>query len=77
MPKGCADIASTKSTEYPEPRNQGCTIGIPISVICYEFICICSTGVITTGGNNSKVCFMVQILHRNLYGMKPSQKQIN
>ena len=23
MPKGCAHIASTKSTEYPEPRNQG------------------------------------------------------
>ena len=23
MPKGCAHIASTESTEYPEPRNQG------------------------------------------------------
>ena len=23
MPKGCAHIASTKSTECPEPRNQG------------------------------------------------------
>ena len=75
MPKGCAHIASTKSTEYPIPRNHGGVIGYPISVICYEFICICSTGVITIGGNNSKTYFMVQILHSNLQKILPSQKQ--
>ena len=67
MPNGCAHIANNKSTECPEPRNQGGVMGYPISVICYEFICICSTGVITIGGNNLKVCFMVQIRHKNLY----------
>ena len=77
MPKGYAHIASTKSTECPEPRNQGDMMDYLISVICYELICICSTGVITIGGNNSKVCFMVQIIHRDLYEMKPSQNQIN
>ena len=66
MPKGCAHIASTKSTEYPEPRNQGGTIGYPIREISSEFIYICSTGVIPLGGNKSIVCFMVQIIHRNL-----------
>ena len=50
-------------------------IGYPISVICYEFICICCTGVITIEGNNLKVCFMVQVLHRNLWEILPSQKQ--
>ena len=75
--KMCAQVASTKLTEYPELRNQRGTIGYPISVICYKFICICSAGVITSGGNHSKVYFMVQILHRNPYEMKPSQKQIN
>ena len=29
-PKGCAHIASTESTECPEPRNQGGAIGHPI-----------------------------------------------
>ena len=33
MPKGCAHIASTESTECPEPRNQGGTIGHPIREI--------------------------------------------
>ena len=28
MSKGCAHIASTESTECPEPRNQGSMIGI-------------------------------------------------
>ena len=40
MPKGCAHIANTKSTEYPEPRNQGGTMGYSIREICHEFICI-------------------------------------
>ena len=40
-----------------------------------EFICICSTGVITIGGNNSRVCFVVQILHWKLWEILPSQKQ--
>ena len=57
-------LLAARPTEYPEPRNQGGAMGYPISEICYEFICIYSTGVITSGGNNSKVCFMVQILHR-------------
>ena len=52
MPKGCAHIASTKSTEYPEPMNQGGAMGYPIREICAEFICICSTGVITSGGTS-------------------------
>ena len=33
MPKGCAHIASTESTECPEPRNQGGMIGHPIREI--------------------------------------------
>ena len=77
MPKGCAHIASTKSTECLEPRNQGGMIGYPIREIWSEFIYICSTGVITFGGNKSKVCFMAQITHRNLLEILSSQKQFN
>ena len=33
LPKGCAHIASTESTERPEPRNQGGMIGHPIRKI--------------------------------------------
>ena len=36
MPKWCAHIASTESTECPEPRNQGGTIGHPIRKIWGE-----------------------------------------
>ena len=36
MPKGCAHIASTESTECPEPRNQGGVIGYPIREIWGE-----------------------------------------
>ena len=32
-PKGCAHVASTESTECPEPRNQGDTIDLPIREI--------------------------------------------
>ena len=35
-PKGCAHIASTESTECPEPRNQGGMIGHPIRKIWGE-----------------------------------------
>ena len=35
-PKGCAHIASTESTECPEPRNQGGTISHPIRKIWGE-----------------------------------------
>ena len=45
MPKGCAHIASTKSTECPEPWNQGGVMGYPIREIWGEFICIWSTSV--------------------------------
>ena len=34
--KGCAHITSTESTECPEPRNQGGTIGHPIREIWGE-----------------------------------------
>ena len=34
--KGCAHIASTESTECPEPRNQGGAIGHPIREIWGE-----------------------------------------
>ena len=44
--KRCAHIASTKSTECPEPRNQGGMIGPQINVFVIEFIYICSTSVI-------------------------------
>ena len=77
MPKGCAHIASTESTEYPEPRNQGGAIGYPIREIWGEFIYICSTGVILFEGNKSIACFMVQIMHRNLWEISTSQKQFN
>ena len=46
MPKGCAYIASTESTECPEPRNKGGMIGYPIREIWSELFYICSTGVI-------------------------------
>ena len=36
MPKGCAPIASTESTECPESRNQGGMIGHPIRKIWSE-----------------------------------------
>ena len=36
MPKECAHIASTGSTEYPEPRNQGGVVGYPIREIWGE-----------------------------------------
>ena len=36
MSKGCAHITTTKSTECPEPRNQGGVIGHPISGL-WEF----------------------------------------
>ena len=74
MPKGCAHIAST---EYPEPRNQGVMIGYPIREIWGEFIYICSTGVIPLGGNKLTTCFMVKIMHRNLWEISTSQKQFN
>ena len=77
MPKGCAHIASTKSTECSIPRNQGTQLDSQSMDLFIEFIYICSTGVSTIGRNNSKVCFMVQILHRNLWEILPSQKQIN
>ena len=42
MPKGCVHIASTESTECPEPRNQGGTIGHPIrefwEVNCFAYV---------------------------------------
>ena len=41
-----------------------------------EFISICSAGVINFGGNHSKVCFMVQILHRNLWGKKLKENEL-
>ena len=47
-----------------------------LGVIGIEFICICSTGVITIGGNKLIACFMVQIMHRNLYEILPSPKAI-
>ena len=77
MPKGCAHIASTKSSEFPEPRNQGGVRGYPIRKIFGELFYICSTGVIPFGGNKLIVCFMVQIMHRNLYETSTSQKQFN
>ena len=42
MPKGCTHIASIKSTECPDKKNQGGQSGLHGVV----FICICSTGVI-------------------------------
>ena len=75
MPKGCAHIASTESTEFTEPRNQGGMIGYPIRNIWCEFIYICSTGVIPFGGSKLIVCFMVKIMHRNLWEVSTSQKK--
>ena len=77
MPKGCAHIASTELTEYPDPTNQGGMIGYPIREIWGELIYICSTGVIPFGENKSIVCFMVQTMHRNLYKIFTSRKQFN
>ena len=77
MPKGCAHIASTESTEYPEPRNQGGMIGYPIREIWGKLFYICSTGVTPFGRNKSIVCFMLQIMHGNLYEILPSRKQFN
>ena len=73
MPKGCTHIACTESTEYPEPRNQGGVIGYPIREIWGKFSYICSTGVISFGGNKLIACFMVQNIHRNLLEIITSQ----
>ena len=77
MPKGCAHIANRESTEYSEPRNQGGTIGHPIREIWGELLCICSTSVISLKLNNSKDQISTQFMHRNLYEITTSQKQID
>ena len=75
MPKGCAHIASTESTEYPEPRNQGGVISYPIRKIWGELIYICSTGVISFWNEKQKDYILTQIMHRNLYEISTSDKQ--
>ena len=60
---------SQLNAQYPEIK--GAQLDSQSMDLFIELICICSTGVINIGGNNSKVCFMVQILHRKLLG-KPT-----
>ena len=50
------------------PRTQGAP-GTANQWICYEFICICSTGVVTIGGNILETEIIGRILHR-----KPVEK---
>ena len=77
MPKRCATLLAPSQLNVQYPGIKGARQDSQSMDLFIEFICICSTSVINIGGNNSKVCFMVQILHRKLQGKSTSQKRMN
>ena len=76
MPKGCAYIASTESTECPEPRNQGGTIDHPIreiwGMIGMNSFTYVQQVLYPFEMNNLKDPISTQFMHRNLYEILPS-----
>ena len=80
MPKGYAHLAGTESIECLEPRNQGDTIGHPIREIWGELTLIhlhMFNQYHYFKMRNKKGQILTQFMHRNLYEITTSQKQID
>ena len=77
MPKGCAHIASTESTACPEQRNQGGVIGYPIRKIRGEHSFASNQPMSKyLKMNNTKDQISTQFVHRSLWEMSKSKKQL-